>query len=148
MHGHMNVKEKRISLQTHSTLVCASQRLKPPTSCRTSFCTFKICWVSVRHNSVSATSPKWQTWRSVQCTRSYVSMDQCFSTGSTRTISGTRSCLVISQIRCVASLWKATISFVMSVCPRGKTRLQHGLIFVTFDISILFEKLYRQFKFH
>ena len=76
----------------------------------------------------------------VQCTRSYVSMDQCFSTGNTRTISGTQSCLVICQFRRVPNLRKAAVSFVMSVCPRGTTWLLHGLIFMKFDIRIFFKK--------
>ena len=105
-----------------------------------SLCIQNVLGVS---STVRVTSPKWQTWRvtyCVQCTRSYVSMEQYFSTGNTRTISGARSCLVICQFRRVPNLRKATVSFVMSVCPRGTTWLLHGLLFMKFDILVFFEK--------
>ena len=41
------------------------------------------------------------------------------------------------------NLWKATISFVMSVRPHGTSRLPDGRIFMKFDISVFFENLSR-----
>ena len=48
-----------------------------------------------------------------------------------------------------AKLREATVSFLMSVRPRGTTRLPNGRIFVKFDIFNIFRKnLPRNFEFH
>jgi hypothetical protein len=48
-----------------------------------------------------------------------------------------------------AKLWKATISFVMSVCPSTwNNSAPTGRIFIKFDMWRVFENPLRKFKFH
>jgi hypothetical protein len=51
-------------------------------------------------------------------------------------------------LRTFAKLWKATISFVMSVCPSSlNNSAPIRRIFMKFDISTFFKNLSRKFKF-
>jgi hypothetical protein len=48
-----------------------------------------------------------------------------------------------------ANLRKATISFVISVCPSASNNsVPTGQIFTKFDIRVFFENLSRKFRFH